>query len=277
MNKRRDEARESRSVDVELDVPGTPEQVWKAIATGPGISAWFIATEVAEREGGAITQDHGVGMEITGTITVWDPPQRFAYSEGEWQPTESASPRRMAVEFLVEARSGDTCVVRVVNTGLGAGDDWDRAFESVRGGWTWALQGLRLYLAHYAGRRCSTIAAGGTVRGSRDRAWAALTAALGLANPAEGERVATSVAGAPRLAGTVERAGDRQLLLRIDEPAAGMAYLGAGGPGDQTFAFVRLFLFGEEAPALAAREKTAWQAWLEERFAAAPEAGATTG
>ena len=35
------EASGRHSVQVEVEVPGTPEEVWQAIATGPGISAWF--------------------------------------------------------------------------------------------------------------------------------------------------------------------------------------------------------------------------------------------
>ena len=31
-----------RSIQVEVEVPGTPEEVWQAIATGPGISSWFV-------------------------------------------------------------------------------------------------------------------------------------------------------------------------------------------------------------------------------------------
>lgn len=29
----------TRSIELEIEVPGTPEQVWRAIATGPGISS----------------------------------------------------------------------------------------------------------------------------------------------------------------------------------------------------------------------------------------------
>src|SRR5439155_990358 len=39
------EASGRRSVQVEVEVPGTPEEVWQAIATGPGISSWFVPTE----------------------------------------------------------------------------------------------------------------------------------------------------------------------------------------------------------------------------------------
>jgi uncharacterized protein YndB with AHSA1/START domain len=41
-----------RSVQVEVEVPGTPEEIWQAIATAPGISSWFVPSEVDGREGG---------------------------------------------------------------------------------------------------------------------------------------------------------------------------------------------------------------------------------
>src|SRR3990170_123319 len=46
-----------RSVEAEVEVPGTPEEVWQAIATGPGISSWFVPTRVEERVGGAAISD----------------------------------------------------------------------------------------------------------------------------------------------------------------------------------------------------------------------------
>ena len=58
-----------RSVEAEVEVPGTPEEVWQAIATGPGISSWFVPTTVEEREGGAIVCNFGPGMESLSTIT----------------------------------------------------------------------------------------------------------------------------------------------------------------------------------------------------------------
>ena len=49
------EANGRRSVQVEVEVPGTPEQVWQAIATGPGVSAWFVPAEMDGRVGGSVT------------------------------------------------------------------------------------------------------------------------------------------------------------------------------------------------------------------------------
>ena len=38
--------------EFEVEVPGTPEQVWQAIATAEGISSWMMPTELEPRVGG---------------------------------------------------------------------------------------------------------------------------------------------------------------------------------------------------------------------------------
>jgi len=255
-----------RRLEASIEVPGTPEQVWEAIATGPGITAWFMPTEVEEREGGTIRMDHGPAIQSTSVVSAWERPHRFAYEE-EWQPTEEAGGQPIATEFLVEARAGGTCVVRVVMSGFGDGDEWDRAMESFTSGWETALEGLRLYLAHFPGQHASSIAvSGATKNGSPDEIWRSFTEALGLADAAEGARAGTSGPGVPAFAGTVERAAERMLTLVLDEPARGVGLLGVGGPADEVFTIVRAQLFGDGADAVAAREQPAWRAWMDEHF-----------
>ena len=82
-----------RSVEVEVEVPGTPEEVWQAIATGPGVSSWFVPTE--EREDGTVVSHFGPGMDVIATQTAWDPPRRFA-AEGELGPNAP----KMATEWI---------------------------------------------------------------------------------------------------------------------------------------------------------------------------------
>ena len=43
-----------RSVQIEVEIPGTPEEVWQAIATGTGISSWFVPTEFEIKGGKAV-------------------------------------------------------------------------------------------------------------------------------------------------------------------------------------------------------------------------------
>ena len=74
------EASGRRSIQVEIEVPGTPEEVWQAIATGPGISAWFVPAEFEEKGGKpvAVKLNFGPGMESRSVVTAWDPPRMFA-------------------------------------------------------------------------------------------------------------------------------------------------------------------------------------------------------
>jgi uncharacterized protein YndB with AHSA1/START domain len=107
---------EQRRIEVSVEVPGTPEQVWDAIGTGPGISAWFMPLEIDGREGGSVYMDFGAGLESTGTLTAWDPPHRFVHEEAG---------AGTATEWLVEARSGGTCVVRLVTSGFAEAEGWE--------------------------------------------------------------------------------------------------------------------------------------------------------
>ncbi len=64
------EASGRRSVEAEIEVPGTPEEVWNAIATGPGISSWFVPTsmEMVDGKPVAVTSSFGPGMEIRSSV-----------------------------------------------------------------------------------------------------------------------------------------------------------------------------------------------------------------
>ena len=141
-------AADTRAIRLETAVPGTPEEVWQAIATGPGISTWFVPAEVDGRLGGEILLEFGPGLKERGTITTWEPPHRFAYQD--------ESERRLAYEFVVEARSGDLCVVRLINSGFGEGANWDHEIESMTGGWKLFLHMLTLGRTHFPGQRCAS-------------------------------------------------------------------------------------------------------------------------
>src|SRR5215813_4484007 len=92
-----------RSVEAKVEVPGTPEEVWAAIGTGPGMSAWFVPSTSDERVGGKATNNFGPGMESVSTINSWNPPKSFVAESEE-------GPGNVATEWTVEARDGGTCV-----------------------------------------------------------------------------------------------------------------------------------------------------------------------
>ena len=101
-------------------------------------------------------------------------------------------------------------------------------------------------------------------------AWDALTGGLGLTAAVSGER-RSAPAGAPPFAGTVERVGElSELLLRLDEPAAGVADLFAIPMEDGALLSVRLYLYGDHAAETKVRAGPLWRAWMEQRFPPAP-------
>jgi hypothetical protein len=219
-----------------------------------------------ERAGAEIVFGHEDGFTSTGTVAAWEPPRRFVYEEEEVAGAEQSQP--IATEWLVEAKAGGTCVVRLVMSGFGHGDDFEKARESFSSGWKTALHDLRLYLTHFAGQVAAPITASGTVQGhTRDEVWARLIDALGVpADSVPGDPVTASADGSASLSGTVELTEPGIVTLLLDEPAPGLALIGAGGPGDEVYTFVRAHLFGDGAAAAAARDEPVWQAWLGERL-----------
>jgi len=255
-----------RYVEAEVEVPGTPEEVWQAIATGPGISSWFVPTTVEERVGGSAVSDFGPGMESLATITTWDPPHRFvADSRDDMGPDDPT----VATEWIVETRSGGTCVVRVVHSWFTSSDAWDEQFEWHTYGWLSFFRVLRLYLTHFRGQPSTSSQLTGPAPEPKTEVWNALTGVLGLGPTIIGQRVSTSP-DAPPLAGTVEWAGQPEfpedVLVRLDEPAPGLVHIVLHPMGGQVYITIRFYLYGDEALAAATRVEPEWQAWMNAHF-----------
>ena len=256
-----------RYVEARAEVPGTPEQVWRAIATGPGISSWFVPSQVEEREGGTASANFGPGMESIATITEWDPPRRFALETkddmGPGSPT-------VATEWIVETLGGGSCLVRVVHSWFADSDDWDSQFDQHEQGWVSFFRILRLYLTHYRSDPSAAFQVMAMTGESVSQTWTTFTNELGLGDTAETQHVRTR-SGAPALSGRVEHAGPpeypQELLLKLDEPAPGAAHMFAMALGPQTCLSMRVFFYGDRVAAVAAREEPRWQAWMNERFA----------
>ena len=252
-----------RSVEAQVEVPGTPEEVWQAIATGPGISSWFVPTTLEEKAGGSTKSSFGPGMDSDATITVWQPTERFvAESQG--------GPGTVATEWTVAARAGGTCVVRVVHSWFANTDDWDGQFEGHSFGWITFFQNLRLYLKHFRGQP-SAIVALSAMSNDHD-AWSRLVGPLGLADASAGTAFATP-AGLPELGGVVEIVSPPQwpgLQLRLEQPAPGLAHLFAMPLGGPVLLTVRLYLYGDKARVVADRVEADWRSWLDRQFPSQP-------
>ena len=245
----------TRSIDISVEVPGTPEEVWEAIATGPGISAWFVPAEIAVEEGRARLDFGPYGVDES-EITDWEPPRRFRAGVGE-----------MAAEWLVEARDGGTCVVRLVNSGFDESAEFDEQYHGTVHGWTVFLENLRLHLTHFRGRQASSATVIAAMPGPHDAAWKALCADLGISPDLDGGDRLETAADAPRLTGTVARVFRKPTVVGyvavLDGDHPGTAYIAAEATGDEAGVRLFLWLYGDGAADAAG----GWKAWSEGRYA----------
>ena len=247
-------------VSFDVEVPGSPEQVWAALATTDGLSAWFLPSTVREGVGGAVVTHMG-DVDSPGVITAWEPPHRLVYEEREWASLmgrEGADVTPLVSEFVVDATSGGTCVVRVVSSAFGTGADWEQEFiTEMATSWQPFFDNLRLYLEHFAGRTATTLDLSTTVDTDPEAAWAAVQAAVGGASAGG----TVSVRG---LSGPVHQAQPGSLLARVDGEASGLLGLHAYGTGSgSSMVVLRTWLFSDDAAAYVERERDAWQSWLD--------------
>jgi uncharacterized protein YndB with AHSA1/START domain len=254
-----------RWVEMEFITPGTPEQVWQAMATGSGNTAWFTKAKVDEHVGGRIHLDFGPNGTSTGEVTIWDPPFRFGYVEREW--SEGAPP--VATEITVTSRSGDRCVVRMVHSLFASTDDWDDQLEGFESGWPGFFEVLRVYLSHFADEKAACFHVMGSAEGDQLSIWKRLTETLGLIGANVGEE-RTTPQQPEKLSGIVERVqqDDKQrfIVLRLNAPAPGIALIGTYGTDDGANASMGLYLYGNDAEQHAATGEPKWRNWFGETF-----------
>ncbi len=249
-----------RSIELEVEVAGTPEEVWRAVATGPGISSWYVPHTVEERAGGSAMASFGPGpgpeMQIPGRVAVWEPPRRICFDGGEGVDG-------LTFEWTVEPRGDERCAVRLVNSGFGQGGEWDAQYDGMVEGWKMFMLNLRLHMEHFAGQTAASVLPTAMGAGSLDEIWARLTAALGVPSaPSVGERIEPQASDVPALAGTVADAAPHRIALLLDRPASGTGFVAVESYGEHAGASVWLYLYGAEGVEAAERDGPLWQQWL---------------
>jgi uncharacterized protein YndB with AHSA1/START domain len=237
----------------EVELEASPEQVWEAIATGPGITSWFMTHRVEPGEGGAVTLDVG-GFTAKSTITAWEPPERFAVRGGSDDKPES-------FEYVVEARDGASTVMRFVQSGF-LGDDWESEYESMNNGWDMYFHTLGQYLKYFPGRKATYTLASGPEGSAQESAWVVLLDGLGLIGPlGEGDRVRLALDGIGQIDGIVDYL--RPTFLGIRASDALYRFHGLAALRMPVAVGHHLYADGVDGK----ESDRAWEAWLNRVFA----------
>jgi uncharacterized protein YndB with AHSA1/START domain len=161
------------AIHLDATVDATPEQVWDAIATGPGITSWFVGR--TEIHGDDVRTSFGDDWIPAGIVTTRDEPHHFAY-----RSDTAPDGRFIANEYLVEGRTHSATVLRTVTSGFLPGDDWADEFEAMGHGTALFFATLVEYLRHFPGRTANPVTAFGPPVADWPTTWQALFKALGL-------------------------------------------------------------------------------------------------
>ena len=258
------------TIDLSIDVPGTVEQVWRAISSGPGISSWYVPHVVEERAGGHAVASFGPGpeMQIPGRVAVWEPQQRIVFDGGE-------DAGGLSFEWTMVPRSPGITTVRLVNAGFGDGADAQAQIDGMEHGWRFFLLNLKMHLEHFAGRSATSALPMAQWSCAADRAWNTLLERTGLpTNTDQADSVTATFDETAVLRGTVGRQGERWLLLVLDEPAPGTALIATEGGDDACTVSVWSYLYGETGESAAGSLDQPIRDWLE---ANGPDGGGERG
>lgn len=243
----------------QLEIEATPEQIWQAIATGPGVDSWFMGHSTIESGLGGHNKMDAGGFTLESTVTAWDPPHRFAFKEDSPGPDGALH----AFEYLIEGRDGGSTVLKFVHSGF-LGDDWEAEYDALRKGDLIYIQKLAQYLKHFPGRVAAPIGGFGGQLADKEKAWETIRAGLGLSGPvAVGEKVRLTPTGLQPLDGVVDLANEDFLNVRTDDAIYVFIH------GFQGAVVIGHHIYGETgqpAPDVAGLE-TAWQSWLAGLFA----------
>jgi hypothetical protein len=126
-----------------------------------------------------------------------------------------------------------------------------------------------MYLERFKGMPCSAMHFVGFSSDSETKAWAKAGGELGLLKVAEGQKW-SAPDGFPRTTGVVDSLGrgshSNTLLLRLDTPAPGSAYIGAFTCVGMVMVCMSFYLYGDKAKAAVEGDEPTWQTWMGERF-----------
>ena len=127
-----------RTIDRELIVPASLERAFWAVSEPDGWRSWLIEEgEIEPLPDGWLHLKWSMGAKVQVKILETRPNEKIVT---EWYaPSE---PGRTIVTFHVSPRDGGTAI-RLIESGFGEGDDWDRCYEATNEVWDFGLGRLQ--------------------------------------------------------------------------------------------------------------------------------------
>jgi len=141
-----------RTAEFEFEIDAPVADVWAAITQADHLMRWFPPEARVENpgQGGSMWMKWGEMFEGECSIDVWEPEKHLRTTFME-PPAEDREPMRTYVDYHLESKGGKT-VLRLVHSGFGKGEHWDRLYDGVSRGWAAELRSLRHYIENHFGK-----------------------------------------------------------------------------------------------------------------------------
>ncbi|HEV3001243.1 MAG TPA: SRPBCC domain-containing protein [Solirubrobacteraceae bacterium] len=271
----------------------TPAEVWHMVATGPGLSSWFVPHELEPRKGGRGRADFGGGTYAEGRVLVYQPGKRIVFGSERIARDVGAEPDHepdARMEFWIAADGHDDPAEFPGGAFRGIGDVRGRrrkpgtprttlyfrqqgfpeeGQEVYEEGWDLYFYTLTEYFRHFRGKTALTTSALVVAPVERKEAFATVAKALGVDGDAdEGDRLSLRAGRRSEVDGVVDLRmsanhiealgvrGDTGFLRLAADESCGVALTRFEYVVDPPPDFARV---REEAGEL--------QGWLEQQFA----------
>jgi uncharacterized protein YndB with AHSA1/START domain len=119
-------------------IKASPEQVWEAITTPEFTQKYFYGVPVS-----ISPETFDGGASAQGAVVEFDPPRKLVHSWRALYDPETAAEPESRVTWEIAPQDGGVSLLTVVHDRL---DESPKTAESVAGGWSYILSGLKSVL-----------------------------------------------------------------------------------------------------------------------------------
>ena len=170
-----------RTLDLTVDLPATPEEVWRMLTEPKLLAQWFAPfVEGTGKVGEPLLLGWSPDVRWTTVLTVSEPGKRVVFRDelAAYQEMGSGSGPVM-IEWTMGPIAGGTRL-RLVHSGFGDGASWDEMYDATQAGWSFFLWHLGETLRRHHGQRRITLSARRSSTLSREALGARLLGPEGL-------------------------------------------------------------------------------------------------